>query len=343
MKTLLNTLFITTPRTYLHLDHETIKIEVDGAVIKQIPLHHINKIVIFGTYFVSPQLVERFIRDGKDIVFLTQFGRFAGTVVGPLSGNILLRRSQYLAYEDTPKKTIICKCFAAGKLQNSRLNLVRFARESDNPIAKSSILAAATKFVDLIRMLETANDIDEIRGIEGFAAKEYFSVFSLNIKNDDPAFTFRLRSRRPPLDPVNALLSFLYTLLRMDCHAALEAVGLDPQLGFMHALRPGRPALALDLMEEFRPIIVDRLVFTLINRKQLDGRDFTVQTGGATWLNDQGRKKVIIEYQKRKEIEFNHPYLKVKTPYGLIPMIQARLLARCLRGDIDFYPACVWR
>lgn len=343
MSHFLNTLFVSQQGSYLHLDHETIRIEVDGQKARRIPLHHIGGVVIFGNVLVSPVLVEKLMQSGVSLVFLNRNGRFAGRVAGPVSGNVLLRRAQHVALDD-PKRTLeIARCFIAGKLQNVRQLLLRTARESPTPTAKAGLKAAAQLHAESLDPLEHAAGLDIIRGLEGTAARAYFDVFNCMLKAQQTEFSLDKRQRRPPRDRMNALLSFLYTLLRSDCASSLEAVGLDPQIGYLHALRPGRPALALDLMEELRPVLADKLVLTLVNRKQLGPDDFTEETSGAVWLSDEGRRKVIVAYQKRKQIEVRHAVLKQQICYGLVPHAQARLLARHLRGDLPLYPPFLWR
>jgi CRISPR-associated protein Cas1 len=343
MNLLLNTLYVTQQGCYLHLDHETLRIEKEGETLKRIPLHHLGALTVFGNVLISPQLIARLLSEGKTIAFLTSHGRFAGRLTGPLSGNVLLRRAQHAALDDPLRTLAIARCFVAGKLQNCRQLLLRSARESAGETAQAALRASAGEHGELLKPLEAAPDLGTVRGIEGAAARSYFAAFNHMVKAQAEEFRFDGRERRPPRDRMNALLSFLYALLRGDCAAALEAVGLDPQVGYLHALRPGRPALALDLMEELRPVLADKLALTLVNRKQLSPGDFEDQPGEAVWLGDGGRRTVIVAYQERKQEELTHPTLGEKLPYGLVPHAQARLLARHVRGDIPFYPAYVWR
>jgi CRISPR-associated protein Cas1 len=343
MTVLLNTLYVTTPGSYFHLDHDTVRIEQEGQLVKQLPLHHLSGITVFGHTILSPQLIGRCLADGRSIVFLTMHGRFMGRAEGPVSGNVLLRRAQYAALDDPARTLLAARCFAAGKVANCRQLLLRGAREAVEPADSAALTRAASLHLDQLRRLEDAPDLAAVRGLEGGAAAAYFDSFARLLKAQRAEFATDTRNRRPPRDALNALLSFAYTLLRADCAAALESVGLDPQVGYLHALRPGRPALALDLMEELRPVLADRVVLTLVNRKQLGPGDFEEQPGGAVYLGEKGRKAVITEYQQRKQDEVQHSGLGQKLSFGLVPHAQARLLARHLRGDVPHYPAFVWK
>jgi len=338
MRELLNTLYVQTQGAVLHLDHDAVKITVDQELRLRLPLMRLSGIVVFGRVTVTPYLIQRCAEDGRHLVWLTHNGRFVARVEGKARGNVLLRRSQHLALSDKKRALSIARQIVAAKLQNSRQVLLRGAREASGEAARSALGEAAASLASAITQLPACRSLDELRGVEGDAARSYFGVFGYHVRADQASFTMEGRTRRPPRDRVNALLSFLYALLRAECSAALESVGLDPQVGFLHALRPGRPALALDLMEEFRPIIADRLALTLINRRQLQGDDFVELPGGAIHLSDAGRRTVLEAYQKRKEEEVSHRALDQKIPIGLAPYIQARLLARHLRGDLDDYP-----
>lgn len=343
MTQLLNTMFVQTQGSYLRLDHDTVKIEVGGEHRLQVPLHHLNGLVVFGNVLLSPFLIHRFAADGRSIVWLTENGRFKGRLTPPTSGNVLLRRAQHSALDDVQTSLAIARNIVAGKLQNARTTLLRSARDLKGTEGEEGLRGAAEVHADSIRRLPAARYMDELRGLEGDAARAYFAVFPSMIRNGDEVFEFRGRSRRPPLDAINALLSFLYGVLRNDCVSALESVGLDPQIGFLHALRSGRPALALDLMEELRAPLVDRLVLTLINLRQVSPGGFTQRPGGAVELDEVTRKKAVIAYQERKRVEVSHPVLKKAIPMGLVPQVQARLLARHLRGDIPEYPPYLFR
>jgi CRISP-associated protein Cas1 len=337
MKQILNTLYVQTPGTYLHLDHDTLELEVEKQTKLKMPLHHLGGIVAFGNVLMSPFFIHRCAEDGRNVVWLSQHGQFRARLAGSTTGNILLRRSQHAAL-DTPEVTLaVAKYFVAGKLQNARSVLMRSAREADEESDRQALTKAAQVHADAIRNTENATDLDKLRGIEGYAAKSYFGAFTAMVRTNRAVFEFVERSRRPPRDPINALLSFVYTLLVNECVAACEGVGLDPQLGFLHALCPGRPSLALDLMEELRPLLADRLVLTLINRAQLQPDDFVERPGGAIYLTEDARKTLLSAYQKRKQEEVQHPIAGTKVPFGLVPHVQARLLARHLRGDVPTY------
>jgi CRISP-associated protein Cas1 len=274
MKQILNTLYVQTQGTYLRLDHDTLKLEVERETKFQIPLHHLGGIVAFGNVLVSPFLIHRCAEDGRSFVWLSEHGKFQARLAGATTGNVLLRRSQHAALSSAAATLLIARYIVAGKLQNARNILMRAAREADMEDDRNALSHAAKIHAESIRSTETASDLDKLRGIEGYAAKSYFAAFTHMIRANRAAFAFTERSRRPPRDPINALLSFVYTLLVGECIAACESVGLDPQMGFLHALRPGRPALALDLMEELRAPLADRLVLTLINRNQIQPDDF---------------------------------------------------------------------
>lgn len=338
MKQLLNTLYVMTQGSYLSLDHETVKIEVEGKLQMQVPLHHIGAVVTMGNVMISPFFLGKCADEGRTVVILDRNGRFKCRMVGKTSGNVLLRQVQYEAVRDRDRSALIARNMVAGKVKNARQVLLRGARESDASDDVEALRRAADILADALFHLKDSTDIDHVRGLEGESANAYFHVFDRMVKEDDrSAFAMKGRNRRPPLDPMNGLLSFLYTLLLNDCISAVEGVGLDSQMGFLHALRPGRPSLGLDLMEEFRSILADRLALTLINRKQITGKDFEVRPGGATYLNDDGRKTVVVAYQKRKQDEFHHPVLDEQVPFGLLPHVQARLLGRHLRGDLEQY------
>lgn len=345
MKELLNTLYVQTQGSYLRLDHDTLKIDVEGKAAAQIPLHHLGGLVVFGNVLLSPFLIHRCAEDGRSIVWLTQNGRFKARLFAPTSGNVLLRRAQHAALDSSERTLSVARLLVlvAGKLQNARTVLLRVAREAGSPEAERSLRASAALHARTILQLPRLRYLDEVRGAEGDAARGYFAVFNTMIRGDKAAFTFEGRNRRPPRDRVNALLSFVYGMLRNECTLALEGVGLDPQVGFLHALRPGRPALALDLMEELRAPLADRFVLTLINLGQVKADSFVTRPGGAVELTEEGRKTVVVAYQKRKQDEVTHPVLKKPVALGLVPHLQARLLARHLRGDLPTYPPFLYR
>ena len=338
MYTLQNTLYVMTPNAYAHLENATVRIDVEHEKKLQVPLHHLGGLVCFGNVLVSPALMHRLADEGKSLVLLDGSGRFKARLEGPVSGNILLRQAQHLKAADANVILEIARAIVAGKLRNSRSVILRGARESADTAEAQSLTRTADDLAASLRAAKVAQDLDTLRGIEGEAARGYFNVINLIVK---PAMRedFRLngRTRRPPLDRFNALISFLYAMLMNDCRSALESVGLDPQLGFLHAVRPGRAALALDLQEEFRSILADRLALTLINRGQVGADDFDEREGGAVMLNDTGRRTVVTAWQERKQEEITHPFTESKMPLALLPFLQARFLARTLRGEMEGY------
>jgi CRISPR-associated protein Cas1 len=340
---LLNTLYVQTPRSYLHLDGETLKVKVERNLKLQVPLHHLGGVVCIGDVGLSMPLLQRCAEDGRAVVFLSAAGRFKARVEGPVSGNVLLRQAQHTALADPAQTLALARTFVAAKLQNTRQVLLRGGREAADPADASPLQELARHIAETLPRLEVAADLDVVRGIEGDAARRYFDVFTHMAKEDREGFALNGRTRRPPRDRANALLSFMYTLVTADCGAACEGVGLDPQVGYLHALRPGRPALALDFVEEFRAVMADRLALTLINRRQLTRSDFQDHSGGGVTLTTDGRKAVVVAYQQRKQEELTHPFTGEKTPLGLVPHVQARLLARFLRGDILAYPPFLYR
>lgn len=339
---LLNTLYVTTADAYLHLDNDTLRIEIEHETKLRVPLHHLASVVCFGHTLVSPGLMHRLADDGKSLVMLDTHGRFKARLEGPVSGNVLLRQAQHGRLASVDFCLAAAQSCISGKLKNCRQVLLRSARETGREDDNASLTATADELARALARLEHAPDLDGVRGIEGDAAKRYFGVLGLMVRPDARAdFTPNGRTRRPPLDRMNALLSFLYSMLMNDCRSAIESVGLDPQIGFLHAVRPGRAALALDLMEEFRPLLADRLALTLINRRQINASDFDERPGGAVLLKDDARKAVVTAYQERKQETLTHPLLETPLPLGLAPFVQARLLARTVRGDAEHYvPFC---
>lgn len=338
MKQLLNTLYVSTDGAYLKLEGETLVLSVEKVKKHQVPLHHLGAIVCLGRVAISPALMARCMEDGRSIVWLSEHGRFQARVEGPVNGNILLRQAQFRAADRVETALALSKAFIAGKLRNSRNVLLRSARDSKDEAAKAQLVRAAKSLAINLRNLAHAESAASVLGLEGDAARVYFEQFNTMIKPQmREEFEYKGRSRRPPKDTVNALISFLYALLGNDCRSALETVGLDPQLGFFHVVRPGRSALALDLLEEFRAVLGDRLALTLINRGQLRQKDFDFRPGGAVMLNDTGRKTVILAYQERKKETLQHPVLESQVEIGLLPLLQARMLARYLRGDVEAY------
>ena len=337
MKKLLNTLYAVTPGLYLKLDHDTVRIENENGKIMQIPLNALKGIVVQEGTAISPALVAYCIAEGKEVVFLDRNGQFQYRAVGRVKGNVLLRLSQFDCYKNPVLAAKLARAFVAGKIQNMRSLLLRAARETDNQIDCHALKNASNFIGSILRDLKNEEAINNIRGIEGQATLAYFNVFTHMVKADREFFRFKARYRRPPRDAINALLSYIYTLLAVDCNSALEGVGLDPQIGFLHSVRPGRLSLAFDLMEEFRSVIGDRMAVAMINRRQLDEDDFEMRPGGAVYLNDKGRKKVIQEFQKRKQEEVIHPLLKETVPFGILPHVQARLLAKVIRQELPEY------
>lgn len=335
---LLNTLYVQTEGSYLRLDNDTVRVDVEKQTRLRVPLHHLGGIVLTGDILVSPALLGSCAERGIGIVYLDRSGRFRARVEGPVNGNVLLRKAQYSAAENSCSALQLARNIVAGKLRNTRHVLLRGARDTKSPADKSALEKAAEHLQASLRSCMAAGDLDALRGVEGEAARTYFGVFShllrTNLRED---FALQQRTRRPPRDRINALLSYAYTLLTFECRSAAEAAGLDPQIGFLHALRPGRPALALDLVEEFRAIFADRLVLTLLNRGQIRKDDFRTTDGGAVLLSDEGRKTLSVAWQERKKEEVPYPALNTAVPAGLLPALQARILARVLRGDAEAY------
>lgn len=342
MKHMLNTLYVTTQGSYLRKEGETIVVEAEQQVRARLPIHNIGGLVCFGNVLCSPFLLGHCGENGVAVSFLSEYGKFLARVDGPQSGNVLLRREQYRRADDLAKSADLARMFVFGKLNNARTVLQRHLRDHPDAAGNPTVEALVLRLQQQMLRLQNPLPLDEVRGMEGDAAHAYFGAFN-GLLGSRTGFEFHERSRRPPLDPVNALLSFLYTLLAHDCRSACEAVGLDPQVGFLHRDRPGRAGLALDLMEEFRPFLVDRLVLSLINRQQIVLKDFVVGETGAVLLKDDPRKLVLKTWQERKQDEITHPFLNEKMSVGLVPHVQAQLLARHLRGDLDAYPPFLWK
>lgn len=344
MRRLLNTLYVTTQGTYLRREGETVVVEAEQQVRLRLPLLNLGGIVCFGNVLCSPFLLGACAEAGIGVSFLTEYGRHLADVVGQPSGNVLLRREQYRRADDLAASTIVSRAFVAGKLANARHVLRRAARELPIDAAGiGPISRAADAIAHRLRSLAAATSLDIVRGIEGEAAAQYFAAFPHLITTQREQFSFGERNRRPPRDRVNCLLSYLYTLLRFDAAGALQSNGLDPAVGFLHRDRPGRAGLALDLVEEFRAPLADRLALTLINRQQIQPQHFQTTESGAVLLSEDGRKEVLTAWQKRKQDEVEHPFLDDKLPIGLLLHAQALLLARYLRGDLDAYPPFEWR
>lgn len=342
----LNTLYVTTQGAWLNKDGENVVVSVDNQERGRVPFHTIGGIVGFGRVLISPPLLGACAEAGMTVNFLTEGGRFLARVEGPVSGNVLLRRAQYRWADNASKRDRIIKSIVAGKILNQRAVVTRAIRDYGASSAKAdndALTAASDRLANIVRRLEKPLDGDQMRGAEGEAGQVYFSIFDLLVRGEKPLFSFNGRSRRPPLDATNAVLSFVYVLLTSDVRGALESVGLDPAVGYLHTDRPGRPSLALDLMEEFRPYYADRLVLSLINRRQLSAKNFRTVDNGATLLTEDGRKAILVAYQERKRDEILHPFLDEKITVGLLWYVQAQLLARHLRGDLDAYPPFIWK
>lgn len=343
MHELLNVLYVMTQGAVLHLDQDTVRVVVEKETRLRAPLVRLSGIVAFGQVSITPFLIQRCAEDGRSLVWLDRNGRFKARLEGKTRGNVLLRRAQHLALSEAEQPWRISRQIVAAKIQNSRQVLLRAARESSVADDYVALSEGAGRLARVLERLHDTSDLNEVRGAEGEAARAYFGVFGYMVRSDRTHFPLNGRTRRPPRDRVNSVLSFLYALVRAECNSALEGVGLDPQVGFLHSLRPGRPALALDLMEELRPVMADRLAITLVNRRQLKPEHFEQMPGGAVHLTDEGRRAVIVAYQHRKEEELQHRVLKQRLPLGLVPHVQARLLARYLRGDLKEYLPFLYR
>ncbi len=342
MKKLLNTLYVLTPESYLFCRNENICVQVGGAEKLSVPALTIDAIVCFGKMTVSTPLLEFCGTHGISVTFLTQNGHFMGRFYGPVSGNVLLRKRQYETLSDPAFCRRFVQSILFAKLRNSKLVLLRAARTAKTEPMRGELQVGAALLSQAAERLPLCENTDAMRGVEGAAATAYFARFDLMMQQNPAGFRFTTRSRRPPRDEVNALLSFTYMLLTREMQSAMETVGLDPAAGYLHTLRPGRASFALDLMEELRAPLCDRFVLALLNRGQLTARDFDREEE-AVLLNERGRKTVLTAWQKRKFEEITHPFLNEKLPIGMIPYVQAMLFARVLRGDLDEYPPFVWR
>lgn len=344
MRKLLNTLYVTTPDTYLALDGENVVVLGDeDSPSRQFPLHILEGIVSFGYKGASPALMGACVERGIALTFFSPNGRYLAGVNGKSRGNILLRKAQYRVSDDPSGSALIAQSFLVGKVYNSRWVLERALRDHRMRVDEAALEAASQALAASLTPIANCGDLEQLRGLEGEAATRYFSVFDELILQNKDAFSFQGRNRRPPLDNINALLSFTYTLLSSDCAAALEGVGLDAYVGFLHRDRPGRASLALDLMEELRSVCADRFVLSLINNRVVSPKGFTKRESGAVVMDDDTRKAVLTAWQNRKKEELTHPFLEEKIPWGLVPFVQAMLLARHLRGDLDAYPPFLWK
>ncbi len=346
MRQHLNTLYVTSEGSWLRKDGENVVVKVEGSERGRVPVHLLGGIVCFGSIGVTPALMGHCAEHGVCISLLGRNGQFLARVEGPVSGNVLLRRRQYRLADDAKSTASIVGNIVTGKLLNQRTVIRRALRDHGEKMSGESrkgLRDSERRLTNAARRSRKQSLTDKLRGIEGEAAQAYYRVFPDLVRNEDPAFEYKGRTRRPPLDPINALLSFLYTLLVHDCRSALESVGLDPAVGFLHRDRPGRPSLALDLMEELRPMFADRLALSLINRRQLSAKDFKTSISGAVTMRDEARKQILVAYQERKNDEITHPFLKETTTVGLIPHIQAKLMVQYLRQYLDGYPPFLWK
>ena len=342
MRHLLNTLFITSEDIYLSLDGENVVANREGQAVARYPLHTLSGILSFSYSGASPALMGACAQREIGLTFCTPRGKFLARVSGESSGNVLLRRMQYRMADDPAQSCLIARNMIFGKVYNTRWSMERTQRDHGLRIDGAALSGASRVLKDLLPLINAETSLDSLRGLEGAGASAYFQVLDHMILNDKETFSFQGRTRRPPLDPFNALLSFSYSLLANDCASALESVGLDSYVGFLHRDRPGRTSLALDLMEELRPCLADRFVLTLVNNRVVNAGSFQYREGGAVLMRDDARRIFLRAWQERKRKTITHPYLGEKLPWGLVPYIQALLLARYIRGDLDAYPPCLW-
>lgn len=343
MRTLLNTLYVTSPDAYLSLDGENVVVLKDDQPAARVPLHNLEGIMTFGYTGASPALMGACAQRDIALSFMTQNGHFLARVSGEVRGNILLRKTQYRWNEEDAKSALIARNFILGKVYNARWVLERATRDYALRVNVERLKGASQSLAAALPHIASCEDLQQLRGYEGEAASQYFGVFDELILQQKESFSFHGRNKRPALDPVNALLSFAYTLLAHEVASALETVGLDPYAGFLHRDRPGRISLALDLMEELRPVFADRFVLSLINKKMVAIEDFVKKEDGALLLRDDARRTLLGSWQERKQDTILHPYLQEKIEWGLVPYVQALLLARYLRGDLDAYPPFLWK
>jgi CRISP-associated protein Cas1 len=343
MKKLLNTLFVTSPDTYLSLDGENIVIKQEEATLARYPLHNLEAVCTFGYAGVSPALMGACASRNIDLTFMTRTGRYLARVIGEDRGNVILRKEQYRISDDEGRSAKLARNMITGKLYNHKWILERAIRDYALRVDADRLKKVSTSLSETLKLVREVEQLDVLRGLEGSAAVQYNSVFDDLILQQKESFYFRGRSRRPPLDKVNALLSFTYILLANDMKSALESAGLDPYVGFLHRDRPGRPSLALDMMEELRGIYADRFVLSLINKKIINEKGFYEKENGAVIMDDDTRKKVLKAWQERKQDKITHPYLNEQISWGLVPYAQALLLARHIRGDLDEYPPFLWK
>lgn len=343
MRHLLNTLYILTEDTYLSLDNENVVINQGDTVLRRFPLNMLDHILYFGYKGASPALMGECAKRNISLCFYKPSGKFLARIVGKQYGNVLLRKKQYRVSEDENESCQIARNLIVGKIFNSRSVLERAKRDHGLSIDVEALSQASNEMLSLARVSKNCTNLNILRGFEGEAASLYFAQFDRLILQHKDFFCFNGRIKRPPTDPVNAMLSFTYTLLANDCASALEGVGLDPYVGFLHRDRPGRMSLALDLMEELRSVFADRFVLTMINNRIVNKKSFIKQENGAVLLTDSARKDFLSAWQERKKVAIIHPFIEEKVPWGLVPFIQAQLLARVLRGDLEEYPSFLWK
>lgn len=343
MRKLLNTLYVTSPNTYLSLDGENIVILKDDVEALRVPLHNLESIIAFGYTGASPALMGACTKRNIALSFMKPSGKFLGRVVGEVRGNVTLRKAQYRLSDDAMESHKIAKCFILGKIYNARWVIERAIRDHGARLDVDKLKGVSQTLANSLKLVEESQDLEQLRGVEGEAAAQYFRVLDDLILQQKEDFYFNSRNKRPPLDNVNAMLSFVYTLLAHDAAAALETVGLDPYVGFLHRDRPGRVSLALDMMEELRAVYADRFVISLINKREVNAGGFTQMENGAVTMDDDTRKNILKAWQSKKQEEIRHPFLQEKIEWGLVPYAQAMLLARFIRGDLDGYPAFLWK
>lgn len=343
MRQLLNTLFVTSEDIYLSLDGENVVANRENAVVARYPLHTLSAILSFSYKGASPALMGACCTRGISFSFCTPRGKFLARATGEANGNVLLRRTQYRIADDVGQSCRIARCMVFGKVYNARWCLERIKRDHGMRVDGEALAQTSKKLRDLLPQIVAETDLDSLRGLEGAAATLYFGAFPQMILGDAALFAFSGRSRRPPRDPINALLSFAYSLLAHDCASGLESIGLDSYVGFLHRDRPGRSSLALDLMEELRPCMAERFVLSLVNNRMLKASDFEWRESGGVYLKDDARRLFLSKWQERKKESITHPFLNEKLPWGLVPYVQALLLARYLREDLDAYPPFLWK
>lgn len=343
MKKLLNVLYVTNQESFVSLENENVIVKLNKEILLRVPLINLEAIIIFNYFGATPQLMTECANRGITISFLSEYGKYLGTLYGETKGNVLLRKQQYRISDSERLSINFAKSFIFGKVHNQKWVIERALRDHSLRIDADKLKETSRQLNESLKDILECDNADTLRALEGNSAQAYFRNFDQMVLQNEEYFIFENRNRRPPKDPTNALLSFAYTLLAADCRHALETVGLDSYVGFMHADRPGRASLALDLMEELRPHFADRFVLTLINRKEIVPDDFEVQESKAVFLTRDAKKKFLSSWQKRKKEEILHPFLEEKCEWGLVPYIQALLLSRVIRGDLDRYPAFLWK